>query len=60
MTSQARVSQPACQQSFDLMNGPTRYGPITHQEFVAMSQPKEPGGHVGLADVGKAASLEVA
>jgi hypothetical protein len=46
--------------SFDLMNGPTQYGAMTHQEFMAMSQPKEPGGHVGLADVGKVAAFDVA
>ena len=46
--------------SFDLMNGPTPRGAMTYQEFVTMSQPKVPGAHVGLADVGKAASLEIA
>jgi hypothetical protein len=46
--------------SFDLMNGPTPRGAMTYREFVAMSQPKVPGGHVGLADVGKAARLDIA
>ena len=46
--------------SFDLMNGPTPYAAMTHEEFMDMSRPHDPIGHVGLTDVAEAAALTVA
>jgi hypothetical protein len=45
--------------TFDLMNGPVLYANMTHEEFMAMSQPPALSRHITFGDVTKFAALQL-